>query len=235
MKRKLNRLSRRYASALRKHLKEGPQASLRPAEGLGQQAANLGLETLDVAKIHEGALTLLDLSETENERAARAENFFLAALKPIMKLWRAGWRSNAQPDPLSETLNRRTVELAASNRRLQSSILRRKSVRAALVESRRHNAGLLKVSHQLQAGIRKLAHKFISAQEQERKTFSHQLQDDILQTLLGVQVGLLDLKANAHGDKANLRKQIANIQRLVQLSSDSVDRFTHELDTRQQA
>src|SRR4029077_5090129 len=133
---------------------------------------------------------LLDLSATENERATRAENFFLESLKPMTKLERAGWQSSTQSDPLSETLNRRTVELAASNRRLQSSILRRKSVRAALVESGRHHAALLKASVQLQDRFRKLAHKSISAQEQERKTFSHQLQDDILQTLLGVQVGL---------------------------------------------
>ena len=235
MKRKLALFSRRYASALRKHLKQGLLSSLQPAYKLGQQAVKLELVLLDVAQTHHGALTLLDSSEKENERATRAEKFLLATLKPMTNLWRTGWQSIAQSKPLSANSNRRSVRLAASNRRLQSSILRRNSKRVALVESGRHSLVLLKVSHQLQARLRKLAHKSISAQEQERKTFSHQLQDDILQCLLCVQIGLLDLKANAHGDTANLTKQIANIQRLVQLSSDSVDRFTHELDTRQQA
>ena len=46
MKRKLTQLSRRYASALRTHLKQGRRASLQPARGLGHEAVSLGLETL---------------------------------------------------------------------------------------------------------------------------------------------------------------------------------------------
>jgi hypothetical protein len=60
MKRRLNRLSRRYASALRKHLKAGPRASLQAARGLGREALAAGLETLDVARIHEGALAAME-------------------------------------------------------------------------------------------------------------------------------------------------------------------------------
>ena len=56
MKRDLINLSRHYTSALRKHLKQGPRASLRPARGLGRKAMAVGLETLDLARIHEEAL-----------------------------------------------------------------------------------------------------------------------------------------------------------------------------------
>ena len=52
MKKKMTRLSRGYATALQKHLQQGPQASLAPARGLGRAAVVLGLEALDVAKMH---------------------------------------------------------------------------------------------------------------------------------------------------------------------------------------
>ena len=60
MKRKLIGLSQRYRASLQKHLKQGLRASLQPARRLGRQAVALGLETLDVARIHEGALATLD-------------------------------------------------------------------------------------------------------------------------------------------------------------------------------
>jgi hypothetical protein len=43
-----------------------------------------------------------------------------------------------------ETLGRRTVELAVTNRQLQRGIVRRKSVEAALKKSGEHYARLLK-------------------------------------------------------------------------------------------
>src|SRR5206468_10017707 len=66
MKRKLIALSRRYVTALRKHLKQGPRASLQPARGLGRQAVAIGLETLDVARIHEEALATLEASRSRD-------------------------------------------------------------------------------------------------------------------------------------------------------------------------
>ena len=61
MKRKLTGLSRQYQAALRKHLKRSRPASLPPAKGLGRQAMTIGLETLDLARIHEQALITLVL------------------------------------------------------------------------------------------------------------------------------------------------------------------------------
>jgi len=64
MKRKLIALSQRYVAALRKHLKQGPRAipPCGTARGLGRQAVAIGLETLDVARIHDGALASLEAS-----------------------------------------------------------------------------------------------------------------------------------------------------------------------------
>ena len=55
METKLTGLSRRYQTALQKHLGQGPRASPQSADGLGRQALTMGLETLDLAKIHEQA------------------------------------------------------------------------------------------------------------------------------------------------------------------------------------
>jgi Histidine kinase. len=51
-------------------------------------------------------------------------------------------------------------------------------------------------------------------QEDERQKISHQLQDGIAQTLLGINVRLLALKTAAKGNTANLKKDIASILRL---------------------
>ena len=59
METKLTGLSRQYQAALQKHLEQGPRASLRSADGLGCRALAIGLETLDLAKIHEQALIAL--------------------------------------------------------------------------------------------------------------------------------------------------------------------------------
>ena len=56
MKRKLSNLSRRYQAALRMHLKQGPRATLDSAQGLGSRALSAGLQTLDLAKLHEQTL-----------------------------------------------------------------------------------------------------------------------------------------------------------------------------------
>ena len=59
MKSKLTGLLRRYQAALPRHIEQGPQASPRSADRLGCRALAIGLETLDLAKIHEQALVAL--------------------------------------------------------------------------------------------------------------------------------------------------------------------------------
>jgi hypothetical protein len=75
MKQKIIGLSQRYVTALRKSLKQGPRASLQPALRLGRQAVALGLETLELARIHERALATLELSHSKNGVIKRAEIF----------------------------------------------------------------------------------------------------------------------------------------------------------------
>ena len=81
---KLIKLSQRYVTALRSHLKRGRGASFQAALSLGRQAVGLGLETLELALIHQQALITLELSSQKNGVVKRAELFFTEALTPIV-------------------------------------------------------------------------------------------------------------------------------------------------------
>jgi len=228
MKQKLIGLSQRYVAALKKHLKQGPRASLQPALGLGRQAVTLGLETLKLARIHEQALVALELSNSKNGLNKRAEIFFTEAIVPIVETHRAARQSKIDLNQLNETLSRRTVELAITNRQLQRGIIRRKSVEAALKESGVHYSKLLKDSLQLQEGLRQLTHRVLAVQEDERKKISSELQDEIAQTLLGINVRLLSLKQEARSNTKGLKNESASTQRLVVNSAKSVRRVARE-------
>ena len=228
MKQKSTGLSRRYVTALRKHLKAGSRPSLQPALALGRRAVVLGLETLDLARIHERAVATLELSSLKDGFLKRAEIFFTEAIIPIVETHRAARLSKIQLNRLNEKLGRRTVELAATNRLLQRGIVRRKSVEAALKLSGIHYTKLLKDSLQLQAGLRQLTHQVLAAQEDERRKISRELQDEIAQTLLGINVRLLTLKQEARTNTRGLKNEIASTQQLVLKSASSVRRVARE-------
>ncbi len=228
MKRKLIHLSQRYATALRKHLKRGPRDSLQPALRLGRQAAALGLETLELARIHERASDALELSKSKNGLAKRAEIFFTEAIAPIVETHRAARQSKNELNRLNGNLDRRTAELAVANRQLQRGIVRRKSVEAALKKSGLHHAKLLKESLQLQEDLRQLTHRVLAAQEDERKKISCELHNEIAQTLLGIHVRLLSLKQEARKNTKGLKNEIASTQQLVIKSAKSVRRVARE-------
>jgi signal transduction histidine kinase len=228
MKQKLTSLSQRYTTALRKHLQEGPRASLQPALRLGRRAVVLRLETLDLARIHEQAVTTLELSRSKNGFIKRAEIFFTEAIIPIIQTHRAARQSKMDLNRLNGTLNQRTAELATANRLLERGIRRRKSIEGALKKNGRHYTRLLKDSLQLQQGLRQLTHQLLAAQEDERKKISRELQDEIAQTLLGINVRLLTLKQEARTNTRGLKNEIASTQRLVVKSAKSVRRVARE-------
>ncbi len=181
---------------------------------LGRRAVVLGLETLEVARMHEGAITLLKLSGGKNAMIKRAEIFFMEAITPIVETHRAARQSKIDLHRLGHALSRRTAELAATNRQLRWSIARRKRVEAALDKSGKRYTRLLRDSLHLQESLRQLAHEVLAAQEVERHKISHELQDQIAQTLLGINVRLLSLKRGAKINTTGLKNEIASTQRL---------------------
>jgi len=230
MKRNLTALSQRYVAALRKHLQQGPRAipPCGTALALGRQAAALNLETLDVVRIHEGALAALEASSSRDGVIERAEIFFTEAITPIEETHRAALKANVRLSRLRQTLGRRTVNLAASNRSLEQRIVRRKTVEQALKKSREHSRKLLKESRRLQKHLQRLTHQILSAQEDKRKRISRDLHDEIAQTLLGINVRLLTLKKEAAINAHGLKKEIASTQRVVDKSVKSIKWFARE-------
>jgi len=228
MKRKLSALSGRYLAALRKHLKPNAPASLEPARGLGLRAVAIGLETLDLARIHEGALATLGASWSKDGVMERAGLFFTEAITPIEETHRAALKARARLNQVSRTLGRRTVDLAVSNRSLKEGIARRKTAEAAFKKSGEHYQTLLEESLALQEHLRRLTYRVLSAQEEKRKKIGHELQDEIAQTLLGINIRLLTLKRDAAVNATGFKKEIASTRRLVHKSVKSIKRFARE-------
>ena len=225
MKQKTVRLSRRYGAALQAYLKAGPRASLVPALGLGRQAVAIGLETLELARMHEQAVTGLESVGRPKAMSKRTECFFTEAIAPIVETHRVARQGKSDLNRLNRTLSRRTRELAATNLQLKRGIRHRQRVETALKLSGDHTAELLKESLQLQASLRQLTHQVLAAQELERKTISHELQDEVAQILLGINVRLLTLKRAAKNNTKGLKQEIASTRRLVTRSAQSVRRI----------
>lgn len=230
MKQKLIGLSQRYVTALRAHLKTtGSHASLQPALGLGRDAVALGLETLELARIHEEALATLELPNGKNGLIKRAKNFFSEANSLIEETHRAARQTKTQLKRLKEMLDQRTEELAVTNRQLQRGIVRRKVMEETFEKTGKHHKKCLEESLVLQKRLRQLTHRVIATQEDERKNISRELQDEIAQTLLGINVRLLSLKQEVRSNTRGLKDEIASTQRLVSTSAQSVRRIAREI------
>ena len=222
MKQNQIRLSQNYTAALEKHLKQGPQASLQPALGLGREAVAIGLGTLELARIHEQALATFKLSNIKNGFTKLAGIFFAEANSPIEETHRAARQTNTHLSQVMTKLGKRTEELAASNRKLQRGVARRKVMEDDFAKRGKHHRKCLEESLELQGRLRQLTHRVMVAQEDERKKISIELQDEIAQTLLGINVRLLSLKQESRNNINGFKREVTSTQRLVTSSARSV-------------
>jgi signal transduction histidine kinase len=195
---------------------------------VGQQAVKLGLETLDMTRIHAATLAELKIADSPIDVLKRAEVFFTATIAAIERTHLAAFKADGRLNQLKKKLGRRTLALDASNRSLARGIKVRKSLEKTLEKSGRRSKQLLKESLALQKHLRALTHGILAAQENKRKKIGSDLQDEIAQTLLGINVRLLTLRKEVATNVKDFKKDIASTRRLVDSSLKSIKRFARE-------
>lgn len=127
------------------------------------------------------------------------------------------------------SVQRRLDLLAVTHEAANRDIARRQAVEASLRESERTQGLLLAKSERLQAQLRILARKILTAQENERKRISRELHDDVMQMLVGINVELSVVAKGAARGAPALKSRIVRTQRLVRSSVAAVHRFAREL------
>ncbi|HTI71449.1 MAG TPA: histidine kinase [Candidatus Limnocylindria bacterium] len=228
MKQKILELSERYGVALQNHLKQAAPVNFAAALELGRLAVSCRVETLELARIHEQAVLALEFLTPKVRTRREAARFFDEAITPIVETHRAMRQGRTDLLHVNQDLKLRTAELATANLQLQKGVVQRKNVEASLKMSGLHYSKLLKESLQLQEGLRQLTHRVLTAQEDERKKISIELQDEIAQTLLGINARLVSIKQEAKGDRHGIKSEIESTQRLVARSTQSIKRVARD-------
>jgi PAS domain S-box-containing protein len=128
-----------------------------------------------------------------------------------------------------QEVERRLKDMAVANRKLKREIVDRQRAEVALKKSEAHYAHLFKQSLHLQDQLRHLSRRLLVTQEEERKRISRELHDEIVQTLVGINVHLASLTVKGSVSLQDLRKKVRQTQRQVEKSVEIVHRFAREL------
>jgi signal transduction histidine kinase len=221
-----------YRTALQHFLQQTQPSIPAEAQELGERAVALGLDTLFMAKHHDHALAPLVPSDATMENrlklTAVASLFFQEALRPLELTHPAAKEQQADLEELHETLDQRTADLAASNRALKQETAERIAATDTSHERTRESTQLLADSRVLEQQLQTMARRILSANEAERKSMSLRLNDELAQTLLGINMRMLALKQTLSMNQDNLNKEIAIIQRLVEGSVELIKQLAHE-------
>jgi len=226
-------LAQRYLKGLRAHLRENGRGNGDGAQGLGRAALAAGMAPVDLAVMHEKALAAIavseDFSKNRTARFKRKAYFFTQALIPLEAAQEAARRSHSDLLQRNSTLRLHTLALARANRHLQSEVARRKAGEQQIRQGKEHYRTLFLESQVMQKKLRKLTHQIISAQEDERREISRELHDEVVQTLVGINVELAGLGRGAAVGVRTLKAKIAHTQKLVENSVNAVHQFAREL------
>lgn len=230
----MSELAADYLAGLRLHSEDGLVAHLQGARQLGATAVSMGIGTLELAKIHEAALTTILSTPAgvvnEDAKTTRATVFFNEALTPIEKTHRSALAAAAELHGIHTDLDQRTRDLIASQGQVIQKIEERKSVENALRSSEEAAAELLVQSRMLEEELREMTRRTFSANEAERKQMSLHLQDTIAQTMLGIHVRLLALKSAVSLNHEDIAERIATTERLMAQSVKTIGSFASALN-----
>ena len=231
----LKQLMRRYAAVFRRYLTSAEEAVLEESYDLGRWAVARGLGVLKVARVHHQVLErCLPASgvpkvPADSIRFRAAETFLLEALSPFEITHRGFRETNEKLQRLIHVLERRNVDLASMNRSLETEIAGRKRTERALRESEKHFRHLFKEARQMEENLRRLSNQVLSAQEEERKRISRELHDEVGQALTAVSVTLATLKSCDAGLSGAVNPKLAEAQRLLRETMETVHSFAREL------
>ncbi len=232
-KRLCSSLAPRYRKALHTHLKSPGAASRRRATAIGRSAQSSGLVTLDLAIIHEQAVVALaadfHFASPRNSALRQASEFFTCALIPLERAQSVAREAHDNLILRNQILSRHAKALALGNRRLEREVVRRKAAVVLAHDSKERYRVLFLESQVMQKKLRNLTRQIITAQEEERREISRELHDDVVQTLVGINVELSALGKGASVGLKALKAKIARTQRLVTNSVNAVHRFAREL------
>ncbi|MGQ0553586.1 MAG: sensor histidine kinase [Planctomycetota bacterium] len=153
---------------------------------------------------------------------ALQERFFAEAAAQIEESARERLPTSLEVKRLAVLLDQRTGELTAA--RAKAEIVQRE-----LKEHVRVDHEMRTQSAIMQEKLRRLSHKLLSVQEEERLRISRDLHDAIGQTLTGINVGLATLKHEVADDSRQLAEAITRAQLLVERSMRTVHQFAWEL------
>jgi len=191
-----------YSDALRLHGETGLPKDCLAARQLGARAVRLGLETLDLAKIHEAVLEkYMTSGETIADKSAvmnRASLFFNEVLVPLEDEHRRIREAAAEPEGGGTAEKKSSDEVLATYPFWQEE-------------------------------LRLLSRRLLSVQEEERKQISRELHDLIAETLTGINLQLALFESKAISDAEDFHEKIAQTQRLIEKSVETVHRFARDL------
>jgi signal transduction histidine kinase len=221
-------LSARYRAGLRFAVDGRPEA-----DGVGETAPRLGralraggFAVGDLAAMHQQALLALvpdlNFGRADRGRLKRAGAYFAQALAALAPRPRPGVKAAPPAADLR-------LALAAGARRLATEVVKHRACEARILRVRRQYRTLRDASHAKQRALRLLTQRVITAQEEERKSISRELHDEVVQTLVGINVELSALVRASSVGSDDLRQKIARVQRLVAQSVTSVHQFAREL------
>jgi len=125
-------------------------------------------------------------------------------------------------ETLETQVRARTAKLTVSNEQLAAAVISNR-------QGKERYRLLLQESEIVRKKLRRLTHQILSAQEEERKKISRELHDEVVQTLVAINV---ELAALVHGNAPEVlrfKDKIAHTQRLLEGAVDAVHSFAREL------
>ena len=227
------KLSELYLSALSGYIGAGRGPAPIAGSKVGAEAISVGCNTIDLARIHQKALIRIAAAQkftADRKRVIkRAGLFFAGALAPLERWHEATRQSLRESMEIATSHSKHRKILAEQNRQLQHEIRRRKAGQSTIRRAKERYRRLFTQSVAMQEELRLLARKVLAVQEEERREISRELHDEVVQTLVGVNVELSALATSAEVNTRALRTRIKRTQRLVGNSVDVVHAFARQL------